>query len=158
MSNKEIISFIERYTDEIWNGGNLDKLSEFVGDTYVEHNSYGDIEGLDGFRQFVAMTLEGFPDFKVTIDNCISQGELLGYTYVAEGTHEQDYGGLAPTGNRATVDGCFLARLEDGKLVEGWNQFDLMGLMVQLEAMGQPEGLETGTEEQFQTGATGRPG
>jgi predicted ester cyclase len=52
-----------------------------------------------------------------------------------EGTHQGDGLGVAPTGRRVRVAGIVMARIEDGKIVEAWNNWDQLGLLRQIGAM-----------------------
>ena len=47
-------------------------------------------------------------------------------------THKGDFQGIAPTGRKATVNGTTWARIENGQIVEGWDNWDQLGLLVQL--------------------------
>tara|TARA_B100000315_G_C14382846_1_gene498278 strand:- start:128 stop:268 length:141 start_codon:yes stop_codon:yes gene_type:complete len=42
--------------------------------------------------------------------------------------------GIAPTGKQVTLSGIEINRFEQGKLVEHWEQADMMGLMQQIGA------------------------
>jgi predicted ester cyclase len=40
--------------------------------------------------------------------------------------------GIAPTGKSITITGIEINRIAAGKIVEGWSNFDLLGLLQQL--------------------------
>jgi predicted ester cyclase len=48
------------------------------------------------------------------------------------GTHKGDLSGIAPTGKQITILGVSIARFTNGKMVEGWVNWDALGLMQQL--------------------------
>ena len=56
------------------------------------------------------------------------------------GTHQGEYGGIAPTGKAVTYTGigAHAWRIADGKLAEHWSNIDLYDLMQQLGAVGKP--------------------
>lgn len=56
------------------------------------------------------------------------------------GTPFQELVGIPPTGNRVTVTGIVIQRVADGRLAEGWWNWDTLGLLRQLGAIpaGQP--------------------
>ena len=56
-------------------------------------------------------------------------------------THTGDQLGIAPTGKQVGVTGMSMARLRDGKMVEGWNNWDTMALMEQIGALHQGAAL-----------------
>ena len=43
--------------------------------------------------------------------------------------------GIAATGRKATVTGMSIQRIVDGKIVEGWDNWDQLGLLVQIGAV-----------------------
>ena len=135
MSNDEQKQLIQRFIDKIWNQQNLDQLNEFCADSYVEHMPFGDLEGVDELRGMVSMTQRAFPDINSRVDNVISEGNFVACNYVVEGTHEEEYIGIEATGNHMSVNGCLMCRIENGKLVEAWNQFDVMSLLMGMEVL-----------------------
>ncbi len=48
------------------------------------------------------------------------------------GTHKGDLSGIAPTGKQFTISGISIARFASGKMVEGWINWDALGLLQQL--------------------------
>jgi predicted ester cyclase len=57
------------------------------------------------------------------------------YRVEATGIHDGEVAGIPPTGNRVTLPGMEIVRISDGKLVEGWEGYDMMNLMRQLGVM-----------------------
>ncbi len=147
--NKEIVSRVMR---EAWTKGNLGNLDEFFNDNFVEHNPYGTVEGIDGIRQFVDAVRKTYSNFRVVPDNFVADDNLVACTFVVEGKHTEEVGDLAPTDNEIRIDGTYLARIEEGKIAEAWNNFDLTNLLIQLGQMSPPSFVET-REEQVSTKA-----
>ena len=56
------------------------------------------------------------------------------------GTHQGEFMGIAPTGNRVEFSAIDIARNADGKIVEHWSNSDQLGLMRQLGVTEQPSG------------------
>ena len=72
----------------------------------------------------------GFSDLKMTLDDEVASGDVVVVRWHAEGTHDGEVMGQAPTGNRGRpTQGISWTRFEDGKAVEGWTQWDVLGLM-----------------------------
>jgi predicted ester cyclase len=46
--------------------------------------------------------------------------------------------GIPPTGRTAAVTGITIQRLQDGKVVEGWTNWDVMGTLQQLGVAPRP--------------------
>jgi predicted ester cyclase len=80
-----------------------------------------------------------FPDVRIVVDEVIEAGDSVALRWHAEGTHQGELEGLAPTGIRATVTGISIDHWEGGKIVESWTEWDNLGLARQLGA-APPEG------------------
>ena len=73
-----------------------------------------------------------FPDFRLTIEDLIAEGETVMARWSCRGTHKGDLSGIAPTGKQFTISGVSIARFANGKMAEGWVNWDALGLMQQL--------------------------
>jgi predicted ester cyclase len=49
-------------------------------------------------------------------------------------THTGDHLGIPATGKQATITGMVIIHVRDGQIVDAWNNWDIYGLMQQLEA------------------------
>lgn len=133
MAHQQNKQLAENFMNDVWTEHNADNLDQYVSDDYVEHTPFGDFHGIDEFRGYLNMVLRGFPDFEVQPDNIIADENLIACNYTTTGTHENEFMGVDPTGNYQEVDGCFVGRIENGKLVEAWNQFDMLTVLTGLE-------------------------
>src|SRR5918994_917492 len=119
-----------RLTEEAFNQGNYDVIEELIVPTFVNHDpATGDITGVDGVRQNIDGYRSAFPDLKITIEEQIAEGDLVATRWTATGTHKGELMGIAPTGKEATVTGVTIDRLEDGKIVESWNNWETRGVV-----------------------------
>jgi predicted ester cyclase len=50
--------------------------------------------------------------------------------------------GIPPSGNRVEVTGISIDRLEGGKFVETWSNYDALGMMQQIGAMPSAEQVQ----------------
>ena len=87
---------------------------------------------VEEFKQMVTGLLAAFPDLHFTIEDQITSGDKVVSRWTAEGTNTAALGDVPPTGRRVHVDGLILDRLENGKVVERWEQWDQMAMMRQL--------------------------
>lgn len=135
--NKELV---RRSNDEIWGKGNLDILHEYVAEDYVEYNTASPepIRGPEGYRENVEMVRSAFPDLEVSTEDLIADGDKVVSRYKLTGTHDGPLMGIEPTGTEVEFEGISIGRLEDGKVVEGWSNIDVFGMMQQLGVVGQP--------------------
>jgi steroid delta-isomerase-like uncharacterized protein len=136
-ANKEIV---RRLIDGVWKDRNLGLIDELVAQGYVGHDPTqpGPIQGRDGFRQFVGMYQSAFHDATVTIDELISEGDLVVTRWTGRGTHTGELMEIAPTGKEVTVSGITISRLVGGQIAEEWQLLDALGMLVQLGTVPQP--------------------
>jgi len=133
-----------RLLEESFNTGNFELIDQLVAPEAVNHDSalpaqMRDLRGPDGLRRIITMYRTAFPDVRMTVDDVIASGDKVVLRWHSEGTHRGELAGLAPTGTRGSVTGISIDRWQDGKIVEGWAEWDNMGLARQLGA-APPEG------------------
>jgi len=134
-SNKELI---RRYR-KAYNSGDLDQLDDLLAPNWSSHAW---VEGVprtvEGAKQLHRMTLSMFPDWTLTTNALIAEGDLVVEHFTNSGTHLAEASGLPPTGNHFEVRGVSIFRVADGKIVEHWAYVDELSF---LEALGLPEYL-----------------
>ena len=116
-----------------------DALQEVYADNIVMHEPDEDVRGIEGMTQFVSMIRSGLPDLRITLEDVIAEGEKVVSRWRAQGTHQGELMGIAPTGNEVAITGITITRIEDGKIVEEWENWDALGLMQQIGAVPSPE-------------------
>jgi len=133
MSVEENRGLVQRYFEELYNKGDLARLDELVADSYV--NRCPITPGLSGSgstRQAITLIRAAFPDFRVTVEELIAEGDRVASRLTLRGTHKGEFLGIPPTGKEATVALYDIFRISEGKIVERWGLFDQLGLMQQL--------------------------
>jgi steroid delta-isomerase-like uncharacterized protein len=91
-----------------------------------------DNEGWSGFmREFTA----AFPDSRITIEDCVAEGDRVVSRWSLTGTHEGAFQGIPATGRAIQFAGIEFNRVKDGRFVEHVSQFDLASLLGQLGAI-----------------------
>ena len=120
--------------DRAWNQGELDALDELHSDDWVEHRAISDTIGLDSFKEHIRGVRQSFPDFHLTISDLIVDGDRVATRWSWSGTHtkESPVFPMPPTGKKITVTGANIMHTKDGKLVEGWQCSDLLGMFRQM--------------------------
>ena len=137
---------LARRSWEIVTETNLDTLEEALkevyADTLVMHEPDEDVRGIEGLTQFVSMIRSALPDLRVTLEEDIAEGDKVVSRWRAQGTHQGELMGIAPTGNEVAITGLTIHRIEEGKIVEEWENWDALGLMQQIGAVPAPEQSE----------------
>jgi steroid delta-isomerase-like uncharacterized protein len=126
-----------RLFDTLATKGGLPPFNDLLIEDYHDHDPANpqDVIGLDAFRREVEMWRGAF-DFAFTVEDQIAQGDRVATRWTWSGTHQGDFLGIAATGRNVTVTGTTIHRCtSDGKIAEGWWQYDRLGLMEQLGAL-----------------------
>jgi steroid delta-isomerase-like uncharacterized protein len=145
------IALVRRFIDEVWNKGNLGVADELSAkDTIVHEPTAKDLKGVDAFKKHVERLRSAFPDLRVTIEDISSAGDKVFLRWTATGTNKGSFMGSNATNKRCVVPGITENRLENGKLVETWMSYDVLGLIQQL-------GLAAPSPTAAQAGAQARP-
>jgi hypothetical protein len=78
------------------------------------------------------------------------EGDKVVSRYTVSGTHQGEFFGVAGTGKRIEMTGINIDRFdENGKLVEEWPEYDLLGAMRQMGAISEPgQGEATAAAEE----------
>jgi len=143
MSAEENKARIRRGFEEMVNRGDAAVAEELLAPDYVNHAFPGVPPGPAGLLQAVGMFRAGFPDFHVTVEELLAEGDRVATRGFFTGTHRGEFMGVPATGKAIRVGYLDLWRLEHGQAVENWVQMDLLGLMQQLGAIPAP-GQTTG--------------
>jgi predicted ester cyclase len=94
---------------------------------------------VEGIRGLFEAMWAAFPDMRVESEHLVVEDDVAAVHFRARGTHEGEFMGAAPTGNRIDVEVITLLRFgPEGKIVERWNRMDEVALMTQLGLMPAP--------------------
>ena len=125
---------VRRLFDELWNKGNLPVADELIAPTYTHHDaSTPDVgRGPEGEKKRVTHYRNAFPDMRLTIEEIIAEDETVIARWSCRGQHNGELNGIAPTGKQVAITGVTISRFANGKVVEGFVNWDALGLMQQL--------------------------
>ena len=73
-----------------------------------------------------------FPDLKLEVHDIFGAGEKVVSRWTITGTHRGPFLGIAPTNNRISIDAIAIDLFEPDVRVDGWAEFDKLGLQRQL--------------------------
>ena len=133
-------ALIRRWFNEVWNQGRMETVDELASPNVIargqlEHGQ--PIQGLAHFKSFAQSIRAAFPDIVVTIEDTIAEGEKVVARWTATMTQQGEFLGLPPSHKRVTISGISVQRFSNGKIVEAWDNWDQLALLVQLGAMNQ---------------------
>lgn len=132
MSN-ETRNIAGRFIKEVINEGNMQSVDALVAPEYVYHGPNGeDAHGPEGLKRIVGELRKGFPDLKVHPHKLIAEGDYITLRYTLEGTHQDTFYGIPATRRRVNVQGMVMSRIENGRVMEDWEMYDVPLFMRQL--------------------------
>ncbi len=123
---------------EAWTSGELDAYDEILAPNYQDHdtqNPNAGTQGPEGAKRTAEMYRAAFSDSHFEIEQQFADGDYVVTRWTASGTHDGELMGIPPTGKQVSVSGITIDRFEGGKMVEGWTNWDTIGLMQQLGAV-----------------------
>ena len=138
-SEQEMLRIHDLYNEQLLNNRQFDLADEIFHPDLVRHApGEPDVVGPDALVATMQPFIAAFPDLQWTIEDRFVAGSRLALRWVARGTHTGDFMGLPPTGNEVVVAGNAIHRFRDGKIVESWDVFDALGMMIQVGAIPMP--------------------
>ncbi len=134
--NKQLIL---TFYDEVWNRGNINLVDVMVSPDFVDHPPTRFFQlpthGQDAVRQAVQQFRHAMPDFSSQPLKITAERDRVAYLGQFTGTHSGNFFQHAASGNKVDLTWTAFYRIDDGKIVESWNAFDMVKFMQQLGAM-----------------------
>lgn len=125
-TNKKIVC-------ELIEKDNINGLDELCASNLIGHlPMFPDVATKDGFLGFAQMLFTAFPDLNHKVDFQVAENDFVTTYITVSGTHLGDFNGIPATGNKVMFADVVITRMENGKAVELWAQFDVLGLLGQL--------------------------
>ena len=95
---------------------------------------------LEGTRHVTEMLLSAFPDYRVTVEEQVAEGDKVSTVWTGSGTHEGAWespaGTIASTGKHVRWVGTTTLRLSEGRISEVIaTSWDHLGILQQLGAV-----------------------
>ncbi len=135
--NKDVV---RRALEAPWS--DLDSLDELVSSDYIGHDPAlpEPIRGIQGVKDNFNQYISAFQGAHITVLDQCGEGDLVASRWEARGRHTGEIMGIAPTGRDVVVSGLTLSRVENGKIVEEWTNWDTLGMLQQIGAIpaGEP--------------------
>ena len=112
-------------------------IDKVVAPDIVYHRPTGHdvIHGIDAYKHVFQALYAAMPDYQFTLDDLIAEGDKVVMRFTLTGTFTGELRGIPPNNQKITVWGLAIDRIVDGKIVEGWERYDTLGLMQQLGAI-----------------------
>ena len=136
---------IARRSWELFGQHNPDAFDEVYAADVVWHTPEQEVQGLEEAKHRLSTRATALPDGTVTVEDVIAEGDKVVTRYTVRGTHQGETEDIGPpTGRQLELEGITIHRVEDGKIVEEWNQYDNLSTLQQLGLAPEPGEEEPG--------------
>ena len=135
------IAVVRRFIDGAINGRDLTVVDETWADDMTWHGgSMGTYEGKPAFREFAAANAaDAWTDMHLEIHELIAHEDKVVARFTNSGTNVGPFMNNPATGRRAEWLGIGIYTLRDGRITEGWFAEDILGMLIQLDAIALPD-------------------
>lgn len=138
MSATQPISTVDRnkklvlqWFEEVWNQERVELISELLDSQCVIHDGPLTLTGSEDFTRFYNALHKEFDNFHIEPGPILAEGDLVCLHWTSTSRH------LA-SGKSATVTGTSVVRVQDGRFVEAWQNWDAARLAAQLPGFSLP--------------------
>lgn len=135
-TQNQIEAMVEKVID-LLNRRDLDAAFEAFDPGFINHelDTNAD-ETLEQHKAKLLSTLANLPDFKVVLEETVSQGTLesgaASMRFLCTGTGKGLLGGVSIEGKQVKLYEFITYHIRNGKIVEGWTLVDLHAFLTQL--------------------------
>ena len=129
--NKRIVSEV---IEKALNQGRLEVVADYFSADLVEHDPHqapGE-DPIEAFTAAVTAFRSAFPDSQMIVEDQIAEAGRVATRWRMRGTHLGEFMGIEASNRPVEIEGIFFDRLEKGRIVETWANYDLHGLLQQL--------------------------
>lgn len=119
-------NLLQQWYDEVWNKSNEAFIDKMMTKDVIVHglDPSGTTKGIENFRSFYKNFRGSFPSVHVEVTPLVNDAEFAtAYCVVSA---------KSATGKDVSFSGLCVVRYKDGKLAEGWNNFDFLKMYQQL--------------------------
>ena len=125
------IKFYTKTWDVAINEGKIDVLDTAYAADIVLHTT-PEIKGVAKAKAYYANFVTGFSNRQFIIKDMFAQGDKVTKYWEFKGTHSGNFMGIPATGKTLDIEGCTIARIVNGKIVEERDFMDNMSFLKQL--------------------------
>jgi predicted ester cyclase len=128
--NKQIV---RRFTEEVYGQRKRASIDTYVHEKFVDHSpgTGPDAGGIDYVKDQWDRNYTAFPDLAFTLDDVLAEGDKVVARWTSHSTFTGKLGDVAGEGQKLTVQGVSIFRIEDGKIIESWDFVDRAGMLLQ---------------------------
>ena len=141
MTTSDNILLIKRWYQEVWREGKNETIYELLAPDAVLRGQTGPKEENHGSKEFAAFAeriRKAFPDTDIVVEDAFGVDDRVAVRWSAMMTHRGEGLGVPATGKKVRITGMSIARIVNGKIVEGWDNWDRLAMLEQIGAYSPP--------------------
>ena len=137
MSDQSLKEFAKQYFDYL-DPRDLDGLGTLFAPDVAFHGLAPQALNWEGVKGAMTEFFTAFPDSRMPLDDAIAEGDRVAMRHSFRGTHKAPFQGIPATDKSVVVTAIVTVRLRNNKVVEGWLNADIFGMLQQLGVIPQP--------------------
>ena len=124
---------MREWFDQVWNRLDESAIDRLLAPDAVVHGlGPVSLHGAAAFKPFYHQLKNALGGIRVDIERAVVQGDTCAVYCHVVARHAGDSLGAPATNRPVEFYGMTMARIKDGKLVEGWNAFDFLTMYQQI--------------------------
>jgi predicted ester cyclase len=132
-------ALVRQWFKEVWDEGREDAIDKLMAPYGVAYGlPGGPIHGPTAFKPLFRTFREALGDLRIEVVRTVTEGSTVSALCHVTGVHSGEAFGGPPTQKAVDFWGIAMIRVEDGKLVEGWNCFDMLCMYQQIGWIAMP--------------------
>ena len=141
MAVEDNLSLMRRWYREVWREHKNETVQELLAPDaplYGQTGPQDKIVGPEGFVAFAETIRNAFSECEVNVEDIFAVDDKVAVRWIATGAHTGPIFGIDPSGARIRISGMTIVRIVNGKIVEGWDNWDRLGMLEQVGAYTSP--------------------
>lgn len=131
---------LRRFYQDFINKKDVSVIDEIIGPNYINHAApFGISNDANGLKKLLEEFIIAFPDQYIEAKFMFVKDNFVIAYWEITGTHQGEFFGAKPTGNKICMTGIDIERIENNKIVEHWGGEDMMSLLSQIGVISLPK-------------------
>ena len=124
---------VRQWFREVWDEGHEEAIDRLLAPHAIVHGlGPTPMTGPAAFKPIFRVFREALGDLEIEVEQTIVEGELCAAYCRVKGRHVGQALGGPPTNRPIEFTGVSMTRVQNGRIVEGWNVFDFLGMYQQI--------------------------
>jgi len=122
----------------VWNRGRRGAIAELLSPNVVIHDAGEDSVGIEPYLLFFDRMHDTFSDIHIDVEEILSEYDKAYIRWTCRAKHTGFGFSIPPTGAEVRITGLSVIHVEEGQVVEAWQNWDMLGMMEQIKGHSAP--------------------